>query len=194
MGKFSSSQILYTCVLIVVLSSILTTIMQNKQIQILKKSNASAIIHNTAIQSANTSLLNVALSMIELNGINKDFIQEELSMVFPSSLCKTECIYVLISRIACSSCLNQLMDRLLEANYPKDNVYFLLEEENTFMMNEIKAETFTNITIDRSVFDFFEFPYEIGILLGKKNKDKILLTGYDAHIDNTLYNTFINTI
>lgn len=194
MGKFSSSQILYTCVLIVVLSSILTTIMQNKQIQILKKSNASAIIHNTAIQSANTSLLNVALSMIELNGINKDFIQEELSMVFPSSLCKTECIYVLISRIACSSCLNQLMDRLLEANYPKDNVYFLLEEENTFMMNEIKAEAFTNITIDRSVFDFFEFPYEIGILLGKKNKDKILLTGYDAHIDNTLYNTFINTI
>lgn len=135
------------------------------------------------------NLFSGTLSFFE--DIDDSLLYNDLVQLFPSSI-KKNCFFVLVSRKGCSSCLSFLLNKLVELDTTKDNYYFVLEDNNTFLKDELKASGYFNYTIDNSLVKNIPFPNGIGIIIVKSNNRRLSYSGYDIHLDNILLNHFIN--
>lgn len=111
---------------------------------------------------------------------------------FPQSYFNQNSIYVLISKNGCGSCLSFLMEIIEGYTTDTEDYYFLLEENNVFSLDEIKANGFKYYSSDASFFDLITFPEGESIILVKKRNDNLFMMGYDIHIDPSIVIHFIN--
>lgn len=181
--------IIFICALIIVLSFIVTTCILLKRAKHVRKVTAISI---SELMVSKESLRNLCEGMMELNLIDKDLIGGELVKLFPASYFNQDCYYVLCSREGCSSCLTYLIERIIGELSNTDDYYFLLEENNTYLTDEIKANGFKEVMCDDSFFNLVRFPKGESIILIKKKGERQLIIGYDIHIEQDIINHFLN--
>ena len=134
----------------------------------------------------NKTLVQLFENMVELTKIDKDFLHQEMIRCFPISYFRSEGLFVLFSSRACTSCLTNFMEEIYRFEYDKDNVYFLLEEDNKYVFDECRAEGFNNTVFDRNIFELFDFPNTSNLILLKHVGNDNIILPYETGMDNNI--------
>lgn len=172
---------------VIVVSFCLTTSFLTRRV---KQEQTSAKMAMAYQEVSIESLKNLCLGMIALNGNDEGKMYGELIKEYPQSYFNQNSIYVLCSKNGCSSCLTTLLEIIEGCSADIEDYYFLLEENNGFLLDEIKANGFNSS--NASFFELLTFPEGENIILAKKRNDTLFMMGYEIHVDPAIVTHFIN--